>query len=87
MPFINVQFLVAFSVVTTVAGEDDETEKPLLKCYVCSGVNNVCGDAADLGTETTWSPYLQIIDCQISKFYHFSPRISETCIVATGKRH
>ena len=45
-----------FRFVTAVVGDDDETEKPLLKCYVCSGVNNVCGDAADLGTETTWSP-------------------------------
>merc|ERR1711953_1047349 len=55
-----------FLFVTAVVCDDDETEKPLLKCYVCSGVNNVCGDAADLGTETT------------------CPRISETCIVATG---
>ena len=31
----------------------DETEKPLLRCYECAGVNNACGDSSDLGTETT----------------------------------
>merc|ERR1712088_528220 len=43
-------FLV--SLVADVRAQD-ETEKPLLRCYVCSGVNNICGDASDLGTETT----------------------------------
>ena len=52
----NYSAFVVFRFVTAVVGDDDETEKPLLKCYVCSGVNNVCGDASDLGTETTWSP-------------------------------
>ena len=36
-----------------VVQAQDETEKPLLKCYECAGVNNVCGSSSDLGTVTT----------------------------------
>ena len=56
----NLIFFVSFSVVTAVVGDDDEDERPLLKCYQCSGVNNVCGDASDLGAETTWSLLINI---------------------------
>merc|ERR1712241_822493 len=42
--------LVCFLLVVEA---QDETEKPLLKCYECAGVNNVCGSSSDLGTVTT----------------------------------
>merc|ERR1712142_1368374 len=49
-------FSILLVVLVPDTGAQDETEKPPLRCYVCSGVNNFCGDSSDLGTETTCPP-------------------------------